>query len=115
MVLPGLRSIGLPLTLVVVTRRASSRARGDREKTVMMVMVWLVGALSERMRTRGFWRSESELETQTGISRGLWHAKYMFFGQATSATFLVHPVTGPVSGGGGDQKQTRSRPASHHS
>jgi hypothetical protein len=46
MVSPGLRSIGLPLTPVVVTRRASSRARGDREKTAMMVIIRLVGALS---------------------------------------------------------------------
>jgi hypothetical protein len=77
-----------------------------------MVMVWLVGALSERMRTRGFWRSESELETQTGISRGLWHAKYMFFGQATSATFLVHSAPGPVPGGDVGQKQTEVRTSS---
>jgi hypothetical protein len=45
MVSPGLRSIGLPMT-PVVTRSASSRARGDREKTAIMVMIWLVGALS---------------------------------------------------------------------
>lgn len=42
MVSPELRSIGLPLT-PVVTKRASSRARGEREKPVM-VMVWFACA-----------------------------------------------------------------------